>query len=237
MGERATTKTIRELTAGVTSGTSDRRGEELYRFVCDQRPHRSRELGFASGVSTLYMASALEANGVGHITSVDTRAALVRQPRSVALLERAGIGSSAARRSTASVASCGVGNGCLILSADGNSGRTIGTAPLPATTSSVATTGALDVAPSILYAHKEHRFCSDVPIGSTVPHREHRSRPISREGEGARRGRPFLAADQIRPAATQTTRQRVAAITTTARRVRQSEVHVFRAGITVRTRS
>jgi predicted O-methyltransferase YrrM len=83
---------IHELTAGVGGGTSPRRGEELYRFVCEHRPQRVLELGFASGVSTLYLASALEVNGAGRITSVDTRAALEREPRADALLERAGLG-------------------------------------------------------------------------------------------------------------------------------------------------
>jgi predicted O-methyltransferase YrrM len=83
---------IHELTAGVAGGTSPRRGEELYRFVRDTRPHRILELGFASGVSTLYLASALEANDHGHITSVDICSALDRQPRADALVEMAGLG-------------------------------------------------------------------------------------------------------------------------------------------------
>jgi predicted O-methyltransferase YrrM len=86
-----TLEDIHELTAGVASGTSPRRGEELHRFVRDQRPRRILELGFASGVSTLYLASALEANGEGRVTSVDTRAALAREPRADALLDRTGL--------------------------------------------------------------------------------------------------------------------------------------------------
>jgi predicted O-methyltransferase YrrM len=81
----------RTLLDGVGGGTSPARGEELHRFVLEQRPERVLELGFAHGVSTVYVASALEANGNGRLTSVDNLSARDRDPLAAEMVSRAGL--------------------------------------------------------------------------------------------------------------------------------------------------
>lgn len=66
-------------------------GRRIYEHVRAQRPRQILELGTAHGVSAAYMAAALDANGTGHLTTVDsTRGAAHYQPDPV--IERAGIG-------------------------------------------------------------------------------------------------------------------------------------------------
>lgn len=89
----ASAAAVAELVEGVGGGsTSGARGEELYDFVRRERPDRCLELGFAHGVGSLYVAAALEANGSGHLTSVDLPSALERRPPAQELIAQAGLG-------------------------------------------------------------------------------------------------------------------------------------------------
>jgi predicted O-methyltransferase YrrM len=83
---------IREI-VGLTGGgsISPRRGHELFEFVATHQPANCLELGFAHGVSTCYIAAALEAVGRGQLTSVDVKASLERTPSAEELLDRAGL--------------------------------------------------------------------------------------------------------------------------------------------------
>lgn len=63
----------------------------LYRFVRENGFRSCLELGFAHGVSSVYIAAALEANAAGHLTSVDIPSALDRTPLASELLARAGL--------------------------------------------------------------------------------------------------------------------------------------------------
>jgi predicted O-methyltransferase YrrM len=81
----------REIVAGIGGGTSPQRGEEIHRFVREQRFEHCLELGFAYGVSSVWIGSALEANGFGTLTSVDILAAHERRPTARDTLERAGL--------------------------------------------------------------------------------------------------------------------------------------------------
>ena len=76
---------------GVAAGTSPSRGHELHRFLLEHRLTRCLELGFAHGIGSVYIASALEAMGEGSLTSVDLPSALARRPTAKELLERAGL--------------------------------------------------------------------------------------------------------------------------------------------------
>jgi predicted O-methyltransferase YrrM len=88
----ATIDEARGLVGDTGGGTGPFRGRELYDFVRRERPGECLELGFAHGVSTVYTAAALEANGAGHLTSVDLPVAREREPSAEQLLERAGLG-------------------------------------------------------------------------------------------------------------------------------------------------
>lgn len=81
----------RELLQDDGGGTSPAAGEELHEFVREQRFERCMELGFAHGGSAVYIASALEANGVGHLDSVDLHVAKERVPPATETLQRAGL--------------------------------------------------------------------------------------------------------------------------------------------------
>lgn len=69
------------------------RGKLIYEFVRERKPLRILELGFAHGVSSCYMAAALQENGEGHITTIDSVVAKTRVPDIVAVLEKAGLSS------------------------------------------------------------------------------------------------------------------------------------------------
>ena len=75
----------------VPGGTGPTRGEELYRFVREHGFARCLELGFGQGAGSVYIATALEANARGSLTSVDRPVALGRHPSAAELLERAGL--------------------------------------------------------------------------------------------------------------------------------------------------
>jgi predicted O-methyltransferase YrrM len=67
------------------------RGRELYEWIRDHQPQDCLELGFAHGVSTVYIAAALESLGSGRLTSVDRELALELEPLAADLLTEAGL--------------------------------------------------------------------------------------------------------------------------------------------------
>jgi predicted O-methyltransferase YrrM len=81
----------RELLQDDGGGTSPAAGEELHEFVREHRFERCMELGMAHGGSAVYIAAALEANGVGQLDSVDLHIAKERVPPATETLQRAGL--------------------------------------------------------------------------------------------------------------------------------------------------
>jgi predicted O-methyltransferase YrrM len=81
----------RELLQDDGGGTSPAAGEELHEFVREHRFERCLELGMAHGGSAVYIASALEANGAGHLDSVDLHIAKERVPPATETLKRAAL--------------------------------------------------------------------------------------------------------------------------------------------------
>lgn len=67
------------------------RGRELYEHILRERPRDVLELGTCRGGSTLYMAAALDVNGEGSITSLESSRASWSEPTAVELLSRAGL--------------------------------------------------------------------------------------------------------------------------------------------------
>ena len=65
-------------------------GRELYDFILRERPVVCLELGHAHGVSTCYLAAALQETG-GRLDSVDLATAADRDPNAETLLARAGL--------------------------------------------------------------------------------------------------------------------------------------------------
>jgi predicted O-methyltransferase YrrM len=82
---------VYEAIGPLEGGSSPERCTQLYDFVRERRPGRCLELGFAHGISTCYIAAALEANGAGSLTSVDNLSALERDPSAEELLARTGL--------------------------------------------------------------------------------------------------------------------------------------------------
>jgi len=68
--------------------TTQQRGRELYDFVRSERPSSMLELGFGHGVSTCYVAAAMQENGRGSITTIDLTVARDREPNLETLLDR-----------------------------------------------------------------------------------------------------------------------------------------------------
>lgn len=84
-------ETIRSHVEGIPY-TRPEWGELLYNFVIEHRPAECLELGFAHGVSSCYMAAALDEIGAGHLTAVDLLDAEGRRRPSVEdLLSRTGL--------------------------------------------------------------------------------------------------------------------------------------------------
>ena len=52
--------------------TFPKRGRLLYEHIRENKPDNVLELGTARGGSAVFIAAALEANGSGHLTSVDS---------------------------------------------------------------------------------------------------------------------------------------------------------------------
>ena len=68
-------------------------GRIIYDFILEDKPRELLELGFGHGVSSCYMAAALDELGSGHITSVDMLSAVQWQDPSIeTLLARTGLG-------------------------------------------------------------------------------------------------------------------------------------------------
>jgi predicted O-methyltransferase YrrM len=82
---------VADLVDALPAGIAPERGEELYRFIREHRPRRCLELGVGHGVSALYIGAALEANGVGTLTSVDRRSAEGRSPPARDMIAQAGL--------------------------------------------------------------------------------------------------------------------------------------------------
>jgi predicted O-methyltransferase YrrM len=86
-----TSAQARGLVGETGGGTSAVHGAEIHEFVRSNRFLSCLELGFAWGVGAVYIASALEANGEGKLTSVDMPAVQERVVTGKALLERGGL--------------------------------------------------------------------------------------------------------------------------------------------------
>lgn len=67
-------------------------GWELYQFVMEHRPAACLELGHAHGVSSIYLAAAMEEAGVGLLDTVDLETARDREPNLETLLKRTRLG-------------------------------------------------------------------------------------------------------------------------------------------------
>ena len=65
-------------------------GRRVYEHIRATRPEQTLELGTAHGVSATYIAAALEANGQGHLTTVD-HAGADFDPGPEEVLARAGL--------------------------------------------------------------------------------------------------------------------------------------------------
>lgn len=86
-----TARQARKLLGKTGGGTSPARGEEIYDFVRKHQPESCLELGFAHGVGSVYVAAALEANGKGKLTGVDTVIVHERDPSAQSLVDAAGL--------------------------------------------------------------------------------------------------------------------------------------------------
>lgn len=83
---------VAEAVDGVPHITRER-GRILYDTIVRERPSAVVELGFAHGVSTCYVAAALDhIGGDGRITTLDSTLALERRPPLAEMLERTGLG-------------------------------------------------------------------------------------------------------------------------------------------------
>ena len=63
----------------------------LYNFILKSKPSKILELGFQHGVSTLYMAAALDEIGFGEIITIDRQSALHENPSIETLLNKSGL--------------------------------------------------------------------------------------------------------------------------------------------------
>jgi predicted O-methyltransferase YrrM len=68
-------------------------GRVLYQHIRENRPQNVLELGTARGGSAVFIAAALEANGAGHLTSVDSIRWRWLDPTPLEVLEKAGLSS------------------------------------------------------------------------------------------------------------------------------------------------
>jgi predicted O-methyltransferase YrrM len=67
------------------------RGRVLYEHIREHQPRALLELGTARGGSAIFMAAALEANGAGHLTSVDSTRWNWRNPTPAEVLGNCGL--------------------------------------------------------------------------------------------------------------------------------------------------
>jgi hypothetical protein len=70
---------------------SGHEGRIVYEHVRRTRPEQVLDLGTAHGVSAAYIAAALEANGRGHVTSVESSGVTFDDPAPAELIERIGL--------------------------------------------------------------------------------------------------------------------------------------------------
>lgn len=80
---------VAEQVAGIPY-MSPELGRRVYEHIRASRPEQALELGSAHGVSAAYVAAAMEANGVGHLKTVDHGAAAF-EPSPQEVLARAGL--------------------------------------------------------------------------------------------------------------------------------------------------
>jgi predicted O-methyltransferase YrrM len=71
--------------------THPRRGRVLYRHIRKNKPTNVLELGTARGGSAVFIAAALEANGAGHLTTVESRRWMRTDPSPHEVLANAGL--------------------------------------------------------------------------------------------------------------------------------------------------
>lgn len=71
--------------------THPTRGRVLYRHIRRTKPKKLLELGTARGGSAVYTAAALEANGAGHLTTVDRLTSSFADPTPEEVLDKAGL--------------------------------------------------------------------------------------------------------------------------------------------------
>jgi len=83
-------ETIKEILKGIPHTPPDD-GFLLYNFILDNKPNNILELGFQHGVSTLYIAAALDEIGNGEITTIDNLTAKDAEPTIIELADRAGL--------------------------------------------------------------------------------------------------------------------------------------------------
>jgi predicted O-methyltransferase YrrM len=67
------------------------RAKLLYDHIKEKQPENLLELGTARGGSAVFMAAALEENGIGHLTSVDSTRWRWHEPTPQEVLEKAGL--------------------------------------------------------------------------------------------------------------------------------------------------
>lgn len=91
MSAARTVDDVRALVGDLGGGTSASHGAEIFDWVREHRPQNCLELGFAWGVGAAYIAAALEANGEGHLTSVDLKYEERRAVVAQEMLERGGL--------------------------------------------------------------------------------------------------------------------------------------------------
>ena len=85
-----------EEAAGIVEGipephTSASRGRVLYDHIRKTRPVNLLEMGTARGGSAIFIGAALEANGTGHLTSIDSTRWQWLNPTPQEVLEKAGL--------------------------------------------------------------------------------------------------------------------------------------------------
>lgn len=81
---------IRESLQGIPHMTAAQ-ADEITRVILENRFQNILELGFAHGVSTCYMAGALDELGGGHITTIDRESARSHNPNIETLLSKLGL--------------------------------------------------------------------------------------------------------------------------------------------------
>ena len=83
---------LKEFSFASEASITQDNGRILYNFILDKKPLECLELGFAHGISSCYIAAALDEVGTGHLSSVDLiRAAEWQKPSIEELLFKTGL--------------------------------------------------------------------------------------------------------------------------------------------------